>query len=110
MHAPSPVIPVHPNPSQFGVGFSDPASIGAGLADLPIPDQASSVFISGKVLRFPITAIPAILAALCLHRSAGTPTREVDVLLQTKAQSPFDKSVIGLSKPFFLVVSAPNPG
>jgi hypothetical protein len=57
---------------------------------------------------YPILAILAIrFAALCLHPSAR-PHPGVDVLLQTKAQPPFDRPVIGLSKPLFLVVSGSN--
>jgi hypothetical protein len=50
-----------------------------------------------------MSAIPAILAALCLRPSARYPP-PIDVLLKTKAKPKFDRAVTELSKavfPFF---------
>jgi hypothetical protein len=47
-----------------------------------------------------MTAIPAILAALCLRPSAIDPTPHRD-LLKTKAKVPFNRPMTERSKPFF---------
>jgi hypothetical protein len=55
-----------------------------------------------------MSAITAILAALCLRPSATDPTPH-KVLLKTKAQPQFDKTVKRLSKPLFHVFQQSNP-
>jgi len=54
-----------------------------------------------------MSAIPAILAALCLRPSAIDPT-PLDVLLKTKAKPQFDRAVTERSKPFFPVFQGFN--
>jgi len=67
------------------------------------------VFISGDVFAFafPITAIPAIFAALCLCTSARHPP-PIGALLKTKVKVQFDRAVTERSKFFFGRFCQPN--
>jgi hypothetical protein len=54
-----------------------------------------------------MTAMSAIVAALCLHPSGTTPP-PIDVLLKTKTKPQFDRAVTERSKPFFSVFQPSN--
>jgi hypothetical protein len=54
-----------------------------------------------------MSAITAILAALCLRPSAIDPP-PIDVLLKTKAEPQFDRTVTDRSKSFFPFFNRPN--
>jgi hypothetical protein len=71
--------------------------------------SVSSVFISGQVWFFPITAIfrGGVFVAHLVTLSPPPPPL-VELLLQTKAKVQFERPVIGLSKPLFRLLLASN--